>query len=247
LKFLFYPDFSKLTGSSVLAAMGHAFFSLSLGMGAMITYGSYIRRDENLVSSSIIIAGSDVLISLLAGILIFSAAAAFQVEPGAGPGLVFITLPEMFLQMTGGMIFSTLFFTLLCIAALTSAISLIEVVASFCIEELRISRLLATALVAVCIFGLGILCSMSLGLTPGLGLFGKNFFDLMDFTSSNILLPLGGFFIAVYVGWSLKKLITVKELTNNGSKRFIALRLFYFLIRFIAPAAILTVFIAGLF
>jgi len=179
-------------------------------------------------------------------VLVFSAAAAFQVETGAGAGLVFITLPEMFLQMTGGMFFSTLFFALLGIAALTSAISLVEVVVSFCVEELRISRIPAVALVSFCIFLLGILCSLSLGLMPELSLFGKNFFDLMDFASSNIFLPLGGFFIAIYVGWSLKKHITVRELTSDGSQKFIGLRVFYFLIRFIAPVAILIVFIAGL-
>jgi NSS family neurotransmitter:Na+ symporter len=246
LKFLFYPDFSKLTGNSILAAMGHAFFSLSLGMGAMITYGSYIKRDEDLVTSSGIIAASDVLISILGGVLVFSAAAAFQVETGAGAGLVFITLPEMFQQMTGGMFFSTLFFALLGIAALTSAISLVEVVVSFCVEELRISRIAAATLVSFCIFLLGILCSLSLGMTPELGLFGKNFFDLMDFASSNRFLPLGVFFIAIYVGWSLKKHITVRELTNDGSQKFTGLRVFYFLIRFIAPVAILIVFLAGL-
>jgi len=246
LKFLFKPDFSKLTGNSVLAAMGHAFFSLSLGMGTMITYGSYIKRKENLISSSGFIAGSDIFISLLGGVLVFSAAAAFQVEPGAGPGLVFITLPGMFQQMAGGMIFASIFFVLLSIAALTSAISLIEVIVSFCVEELRIRRGPATALVSFCIFLLGILCSLSLGLMPELGLFGKNFFDLMDFTASNLLLPLGGFFIALYVGWALKKRITVKELTNDGSQKFTGLRMFYFLIKYIVPVSILIVFIAGI-
>ena len=246
IKFLFKPDFSKLTGNSILAAMGHSFFSLSLGMGTMITYGSYIKRNENLISSSSIILGTDTFISLLGGVLIFSAAAAFQIEPGSGPGLVFITLPGMFQQMAGGMIFSTIFFVLLCIAAITSAISLIEVVVSFCVEEIRISRGLATALVSICIFFLGMLCSLSLGLMPGLKLFGKNFFDLMDFTSSNILLPIGGFLISIYVGWSLKKLITVRELTNNGLLKFAGMRVFFFLIRYVVPVSILIVFIAGL-
>jgi len=246
LKFLFKPDFSKLTGNSVLAAMGHAFFSLSLGMGTMITYGSYIKRKENLISSTGFIAASDIFISLLGGVLVFSAAAAFQIEPGASPGLVFSTLPGLFQQMAGGMIFSTIFFILLSIAALTSAISLIEVVVSFCVEEIRIGRGAATALVSLCIFLLGILCSLSLGLMPELGLFGKSFFDLMDFTASNILLPLGGFFIALYVGWALKKRITVKELTSDGSQKFTGLRVFYFLIRYIVPVSILIVFVAGI-
>ena len=246
LKFLLKPDFSKLTGNSVLLAMGQAFFSLSLGMGCMITYGSYIKREEDLTSSAGMIAGADVFIALLAGIAVFPAAASLGIEPDSGPGLAFITLPGMFQQMAGGMIFSSFFFILLCIAALTSSISLIEVVVSFCVEEMRIRRGYATALVAGCIFLLGILCSLSLGIVPGLNLFGMSFFDLMDFSSSNILLPLGGLFIAIYVGWVLKKLITVKELTNDGSLKFVGLRIFYFLIKYIVPVAIMVVFISGL-
>jgi NSS family neurotransmitter:Na+ symporter len=246
LKFLLKPDFSKLTGDSILLAMGQAFFSLSLGMGCLITYGSYVKRNEDLSCVAGMIAGADTLIALLAGIAIFPAAAAFHIEPGSGPGLVFITLPGMFQQMAGGMIFSTCFFVLLCIAALTSAISLLEVVVSFCVEEMHIRRGRATALVAICVFLLGILCSLSLGIMPGLQLFGKNFFDLMDFTSSNLLLPIGGFFISIYVGWVLKKHITVRELTSYGTKRFSCLRVFFFLIRYIVPVAILVVFIAGL-
>ncbi|MDR1154876.1 MAG: sodium-dependent transporter [Bacteroidales bacterium] len=246
LKFLLKPDFSKLTGDSILLAMGQAFFSLSLGMGCLITYGSYVRRNEDLTSAAGMIAGADTLIALLAGVAIFPAAAAFHIEPDSGPGLVFITLPGMFRQMAGGMIFSTFFFILLCIAALTSAISLLEVVVSFCVEEMHLRRGRATALVAVCVFLPGALCSLSLGIVPGLQLFGKSFFDLMDFTSSNLLLPVGGFFISIYAGWILKKHITVRELTSYGAKKFSCLRVFFFLIRYLVPAAILVVFISGL-
>ena len=246
IKFLFRPDFSQLTGNSILAAMGQAFFSLSIGMCCMITYGSYIKRKEDLAASSVIIAGTDTFVSLLGGILVFSVAAAFAVAPGAGPGLLFITLPEMFQQMTGGMIFSTLFFILLCIAALTSAISLIEVVVSFCVEEIRIGRTAATLLVSGVIFALGILCSLSLGLMPGIGLFGMNFFNFMDFTASNVLLPLGGFFISLFVGWGLKKRIVEKELTSDGTVKFTGLRVFFFLVRYVVPVSIFIVFISRL-
>ena len=246
LKFLFKPDFSKLTGDSVLLAMGQAFFSLSIGMGCMITYGSYIKRDEDLNYTSGMIIGSDTVISLLSGVLIFSAAAAFQIEAGSGPGLIFITLPGMFQQMAGGMIFSALFFLLLFIGSITSAISLLEVVVSFCVEEMRIRRWLATALVTVCVSLLGALCSLSLGIVPGLKLFGMSFFDLMDYTASNLMLPLGGFFISIYVGWILKKYITVRELTSGGLRNFVYLRIFFFLMRYIVPVAILAVFISGL-
>ena len=246
LVFLLKPDFSKLTGNSVLLAMGQAFFSLSLGMGCLITYGSYIRRDEDLVRSAGMIAAADSLIAVLAGVAIFPAAAAFHIEPGSGPGLVFITLPGIFQQMTGGMIFSACFFIVLCIAALTSAISLLEVVVTFCVEEMKLRRKAATALVAACVFLLGIPCSLSLGLFPGLKLFGLGFFDLMDYTSSNLLLPIGGFFIALYVGWALKKNITVRELNSRGSRNFIYVRIFFFLIRYIIPAAILAIFVSGI-
>ena len=245
LKFLLKPDFSKLTGNSILLAMGQAFFSLSIGMGCMITYGSYVKRNEDLTYSAGMIVGADVLIAILAGIAIFPAAAAFNIAPGAGPGLIFITLPGMFEQMTAGMIFSTIFFLLLCIAALTSAISLIEVVVTFCVEEMKIRRIMATALVATCIFLLGALCSLSLGILPGMNFGGVSFFDLMDFISSNLFLPIGGFFITIYVGWALKKRITVKELTSDGSIKFTGLRIFYFLMRYIVPVAILMVFISG--
>ena len=246
LIFLLKPDFSKLTGEAILFAMGQAFFSLSVGMGCMITYGSYIKRDENLISAAGMIAGTDTFIALLAGIAIFPAAAAFHIEPEAGPSLVFIILPRMFQQMAGGMIFSTCFFVLLCIAALTSTISLLEVVVSYCVEEMHIRRKQATALVAGCVFLLGALCSLSLGMVPELKLFGKSFFDLMDFTSSSLLLPVGGFFIAIYVGWILKKHITARELIGHGNWKFIYLRIFFFLIRYIIPVAILIVFISEL-
>ncbi len=246
LAFLLKPDFSKLTGNSILIAMGQAFFSLSLGMGCLITYGSYIKRDEDLTYSAGMIAGADTIIALLAGIAIFPAAAAFQIAPDSGPGLVFITLPSVFQQIAGGMVFSTCFFILLCIAALTSAISLLEVIVSFCVEEMHLKRPLATVMVVICVFLLGILCSISLGIMPTLQLFGKNFFDLMDFTSSNIFLPIGGFFISIYVGWILKKRITVKELTNDGTRKITYLRIFFFLIRYIVPVAILMVFFSEL-
>ena len=247
LMFLLKPDFSKLTGNSVLQAMGQAFFTLSLGMGCLITYGSYIKRNEDLAFTTSMTTGSDTLIAILASVVIFPAAAAFHIEPDSGPGLLFITLPGMFQQMPGGMIFSTCFFILVGIAALTSAISLLEVVVSFCVEEMHLRRGLATALVAVCVFMMGILCSLSLGLVPELKLFGMSIFDLMDFTSSTLFLPTGGFFISIYVGWILKKHITVREVIGNGAPKPTYLRIFFFLIRYIAPASILAVFISGLF
>jgi NSS family neurotransmitter:Na+ symporter len=234
----------------LLAAIGHAFFSLSLGMAAMITYGSYIKKDVNLVSSTNVIVASSIFIALLGGILIFSIAAAFQIDPGAGPGLAFIVLPEMFQQMTGGMVFSTIFFALLFIAALTSAISLIEVIVTFCVEETKLKRKTAAALVSVSVFMLGVICSISLGIMPNLGLFGLNFFGLMDYLSANILLPLAGLFTAIYVGWVLKKQIMKEELldTSNMNEKFksVFMRIFYFLMRYVVPCAILMVFISGL-
>ncbi len=246
LSFLLKPDFSKITGNSVLIAMGQAFFSLSVGMGVMITYGSYIKRTEDITYSAGMIAGADTLIALLAGVAIFPAVYAFGIAPDSGPGLVFVTLPSVFQQMAGGMIYSTCFFILLCIAALTSTISLLEVVASYCMEEWKVKRITATIWITIFVFILGILCSLSLGIIPELTFFGKNFFGWMEFTSSNIFLPIGGLLISIYVGWVMKKRIMVKELTNDGTRKIVFLRFFFFLIRYIVPVAILAVFISGL-
>jgi neurotransmitter:Na+ symporter, NSS family len=247
LAFLLKPDFSKLTSEAILAALGQSFFSMSIGMGAMITYGSYIKSDDNLTSSAIDVAFTDIIIAILAGIAIIPAVFAFGLQPGEGPGLVYITLPNVFQQMPGGYIFSILFFLLLLIAALTSSISILEVQVAYFVEELKLKRK-AAAILGTCLATLtGIICSLSLSNKYfNINFFGKNFFELMDYISSNLLLPLGGLFIALFIGWFYSKHKLIKELSSNGKYTLPFFRIFMFLLKFIAPIAILIVFLQGI-
>ncbi|MBA7657025.1 hypothetical protein ES703_64954 [subsurface metagenome] len=246
LRFLFHPDFSKLTFEGVLSALGHAFFSLSLGMGTLITYGSYVRKQNNLIKTAIQVTVADTIIALLAGIAIFPAVFAFNIEPGQGVGLIFITLPNVFMQMPGGHIFAILFFVLLTIAALTSAISILEVVVAYFTEELRIKRQVSTIFATALITLLGIICSLSLGIFSGIEFWGRNFFDLLDHISANILLPLGGMFIALFMGWAFGKYKVFREVAHGGRLRGWFLRIFMILVKFVAPIAIFIVFLKGL-
>ncbi len=238
LNFLFKPDFSKLTGDGILSALGHAFFTLSLGMGTLITYGSYIRRDNNLLNTVINVTVADTAIAILAGIAIFPAVFAFGIEPSQGPGLIFITLPNVFHQMPGGAIFSFLFFVLLTVAALTSSISILEVVVAYFIEEFNMGRKFSTVLATVLISLLGIICSLSMGILSPFTIFGLNFFDLMDWISANLFLPIGGLFIAIFVGWFLGRKKVQKEMLKGGTFSGALLSVFMFLVKFIAPIAI---------
>ncbi len=245
LDFLFRPDFSKINGETFLKALGQAFFSLSLGMGAIITYGSYIRKGENIVSSSVWVALSDTLVAVLAGVAIFPAVFAFNLEPNAGPGLVFQTLPNIFLQMSGGYVFSILFFVILLIAALTSSVSLLEVVVAYFTEELKITRRKATLLGILTAIGLGTLCSLSTGALSELKVLGKTVFDLLDFTASNIMLPLGGLLITLFAGWVLKRK-TLQMDINQDRERHLFFKFYILIIRFVAPVAIAFVFLNSL-
>jgi NSS family neurotransmitter:Na+ symporter len=246
LSFLFKPDFSKSSAEGILSALGHAFFSLSLGMGTMITYSSYMGKEENLGATAVQVTLADTGIALLAGIAIFPAVFAFGIEPGAGPGLVFITLPNVFQQMPGGYIFSILFFLLLAIAALTSSISILEVVVAYFIEELKLERRKATIMTTIAITIVGIPCSLSMGVMSKVQFLGKTFFDWLDFIASNIFLPLGGLFITAFVGWYLGREKTEEELTSDGKFKANYLPFFLFLAKFIAPLVIAIVFLHGI-
>lgn len=245
LRFLFHPDFSKLTFEGVLSALGHAFFSLSLGMGTLITYGSYVNKTNNLVSTAIQVTVADTVIAILAGIAIFPAVFAYNIEPDAGVGLIFKTLPIVFMQMPGGLVFSILFFVLLTIAALTSAISILEVVVAYFSEELKIKRNISTILATALITLLGIICSLSLGIFEDAVLFGRNIFDLLDHISANILLPVGGMFIALFIGWALGKRKVLHEVLQGGKLKGWLLSVFMILVKFVAPIAIFIVFLKG--
>ncbi len=246
LTFLFKPDFSKINGEVVLEALGQAFFSLSIGMGTLITYGSYIQKKENLGNTAVSVSMADTLIAILAGIAIFPAVFSFGINPEAGPSLVFVTLPLIFEQMTGGYFFAILFFSLLAIAALTSTISVLEVVVAYLSEERNMSRKKATVISAAAISVLGIACTLSQGPAPQLHILGKSLFDAMDFLSANILLPLGGLFIVLFVGWQLKRLDVLDELSSGGQHKVAFFRVYLIIVRFLAPIAILLVFLNNL-
>jgi NSS family neurotransmitter:Na+ symporter len=201
LEFLWYPDWSKIDAQSILIALGHAFFTLSLGMGAMLTYGSYMSRKDSVLSSSVQIIFLDTLLALIAGVAIFTSVFAVGLDPAAGPGLIFHTIPSVFIKMPGGYVFSILFFVLLTIAALTSAISLLEVVVSFFVDELKWKRHNAAIILGLFISLLGVPSALSFNVLSDTTIFNLNFFDLADFIASNVMLPLGGLLIAIFVAW----------------------------------------------
>lgn len=242
LEFYLKPDFSKLTGESIAAALGQAFFSLSLGMGCMITYGSYVDKQTTLPGAAIQVCVIDTMVAVLAGLAIFPAVFAFGVDAGAGPGLTFVTLPSVFAKMAGSSIWSALFFLLLFIAALTSAISLLEVVAAYVIDK-GWARPKAAVIMGLLIFALGVPSAMSLTGAPKIA--GKDFLDAMDFLSSNVLLPLGGVFIALFVGWFWTA-DARREVTNEGTHSFGMMEPWIWVCRVVAPLGILYIFITGL-
>ena len=246
LSFLFRPDFSKITGEVLISALGQVFFSLSMGMGVLITYGSYIKKDDNLTTTALSVTLSDTLVAVLAGIVIFPAAFSFGVKPTEGMGLVFSTLPMIFNQMAGGYFFCIIFFVLLAVAALTSTISLLEVIVAYFVEELHITRRWATVIAALGCMVLGIFASLSLKDGSCFTIAGMSFFNSLDFLSAKILLPIGAFFIVIFVGWRLGKSKFFSEITNDGSLKLYVKGIIFFIIRFLAPLAIGFIFITGL-
>lgn len=246
MEFLFRPDFSKVTGTVVLMALGQVFFSLSIGMGTIITYGSYIQKDNSLGATSVQVSLIDTMVAVFAGIAIFPAVFAFGISPASGEALTFIVLPGIFQQMTGGMIFSFMFFLLLALAALTSTISVLEVIVAYFSEQLGLSRKKAIILATLSMFVLGITASLSLGLTSKVRLFGLNTFDLFNTATANILLPLGGLLIVIFLGWFLPGTEVRDELSNSGTLKARYYTLYRFIIRFVAPIAITIVFLNGI-
>ena len=248
LAYLFKPDFSKIDASVCSAALGQAFFSLSLGMGTMLTYGSYVSKKENIAASSSYTAISDTIFALLASCAIMPAVFAFGLDPEEGPSLVFETLPFIFSNMSLGAFVAILFFLALIVAALTSSISLYEVVVAYLVEEKHYTRKGAAILVFVVAWVLGILCSLSFGPLSEFRIFGQTVFNLFDKLSANFLMPLGGLLLVIFVGWVMKKSDVIDEFTNGGSlKANVRVSGFvYFLIRYICPLAVLAVFLTAL-
>jgi len=247
LTFLFQPDFTKLTAASFLIAMGLAFFKLSVGMGTMITYGSYFRDDQDIPGTAFRVAFSDLAVSLLAGIAIFPAVFAFGYQPNAGPSLLFLTIPSVFASMPLGNIFMVIFFILTAIASIGAQISLVEVPVAFLEEKFHLSRQKASIITVLSIVLVGSLAALSNSTLADIKLFGMTFFDLFDYTTSNILLPLGGLFIAIFISWiwGYKKLSAA--LSNNGqlSNQGI-IKVFYGTLLVVTPVLVTIVLLNGL-
>ena len=247
LEFLFKPDWSAVDGGTLLAALGQAFFSLSLGMGCMITYGSYINKQENLMTSALTVTLLDTGIATLAGVAIFPALFAFNMEPAAGPGLVFVVVPQIFAEMGGfGPIFSAIFFIALTVAALTSSVSLLEVVVAYLIDERKIERKKAVTITGAIMVFTGLLSSLSMGLMSGVKVFGVGFFDLFDILTDKIFMAIGGLLLAVFVGWFMNKEELKAELTNEGTLKFGLFEVWYNLIKYVIPVAIAIVAFIGI-
>ena len=240
LRYLFMPDFSKINPQVMLEALGQAFFTLSLGMGAIMAYGAYMPANQNIGKTAVSVAALDTGVALLAGIAIFPIVFANGLAPSEGPGLVFVTLPIAFSAMPLGILFGTLFFVLLSIAALSSSISLIEPGVAWLIESLKIKRITATALLGFTAWFIGLFSALSFNLLSEFTIFGKNFFDATDFLTNQIMLPLGGIFIAIFVGWIMKKEHVLDEL---GFQENFIFKAWYFSIRFVAPTLVGLVFL----
>jgi NSS family neurotransmitter:Na+ symporter len=246
LNFLFSPDFSKITWKVLLDALGQAAFSLSIGMGTLITYGSYIQKKNNLPGIALQVTVADTLIAILAGVMIFPAVFAFHIDPAEGTGLVFIVLPNIFVQMPGGYFFAILFFILLSIAALTSTVSVLEVVVAYFSEELKMSRRKATIIGSVSISFVGIFATLSFGPLENFIIFKRTIFDWFDYLSANLLLPLGALLIVLFVGWYLGKDNVRDELAGGEGQKGRLIPLFLVILKFIAPLAFAFVFLYGL-
>ena len=250
VEYLVKPDFSKLTARSCVAALGQSFYSLSLGMGIIITYSSYVSKRENLVLSGLGTAVSDLLFALLAGFAIMPAVFAAGIRPNAGPGLIFDTLPYIFHQMGETMpwlssIAAILFFLTILVAALTSSISMLEVFVAYLVEEKKMKRGTAVLVAFAVAWVLGIFSALSFGALAGVKVFGMGIFDGLDAFCSNILLSIGSLCCVLFVGWRMKKADVRDELTNGGTLRGRAFPFIYFMVRYLAPVAIVVIFIAN--
>jgi NSS family neurotransmitter:Na+ symporter len=246
-QFLFQPDFSRITANGVLIAMGHAFFTLSLGMGAIMVYGSYLPDDASIAKTSIAVSLMDTVVAMLAGLAIFPIVFANGLEPGAGPGLIFQTLPIAFGHMDGGAFFGMLFFVLLVFAAWSSAISLIEPAVAWLVENHGMTRVYASVAAGLATWVFGLLTVFSFNIwsevkllagVPGFS--DKTLFDLLDYLTANVMLPLGGLLIAIFAAWKMSRESTVDELAM-GERFFYPL--WRFLVRYITPVAVAIVFL----
>ncbi|QCR28092.1 sodium-dependent transporter [Priestia megaterium] len=243
VSFFLYPDFSKLTSQTILFAMGQAFFSLSVGVSVMVTYSSYLSKQQNLPKSAISISALNILISLLAGLAIFPAVFSMGVKPTEGPGLLFIVLPSIFEQLPFGIVFQTFFLALFLFATLTSAFSMLEIIVASLAKGEQHKRIKLSWISGLLIFVVGIPSALSYGLLSDVSIFGKSIFDAFDFLVSNILMPLGALLIAIFVPWKMKKDVLIEEFKHGSAnvKRWFSLWLLA--IRYIVPVLIIIVFL----
>mgnify|MGYP002514857216 CR=1 FL=1 len=248
IEYLFNPDFSKINAKACAAALGQAFFSLSLGFGTIMTYASYVDKKENIMFQSTATAVSDLMFAMIAGVAIMPAVFAFGLNPQSGPGLVFETLPLVFGQMPAGGLVAILFFLALLVAALTSSISMLEVAVAYLVEEKKFSRIAACIVLFIICWVIGAVCSLSFGPLSHIEIGGGNLFDFFDNLSSNILMTLGSLLTVLFVGWRLKKTDVYDEFTNGGtlSRNAKLFGVLWFLIRFVCPLAIIAIFVSGL-
>ena len=249
LQFLFHPDFSKVTGQTLLNAMGQAFFSLSVGLCCLCTYATYFKKDVNLMQDGLQVATIDTLVAICAGLIIFPAVFSITgLAPSQGPSLVFVTLPNVFQQAFGSSIvayiFSLCFYLLLVMAALTSSISMLEMIVAYFYQERHISRPVASIGATVVCLILGTFCSLSFGIWKDVTLFGMGFFDLFDFIVAKLIMPIGGMLICVFLGWIVDEKVLRAEITNMGTLRAPYYPVFRFIIRYLAPICILLIFIS---
>ncbi|MEW5839212.1 MAG: sodium-dependent transporter [Pseudomonadota bacterium] len=240
--YMFTPDFSKLTANSVVVALGHSFFTLSIGMGLIMAYGSYMPEKVSITQTAFFVVAADTTVALLAGLAIYPVVFANGLEPSAGPGLVFQTLPIAFGQMPLGVLVGTLFFALLTLAAWTSSISMIEPALAHMVERHGWTRVKAGVWLGLGAWLLGIASVLSFNHWSEIKLFGKTFFELLDFSTSNIMLPLGGLLIALFATWVMRRETSFEEM--GESPRMYAI--WRFLARFVAPLGIVVIFLYGL-
>ncbi|WP_422484731.1 sodium-dependent transporter [Gudongella sp. DL1XJH-153] len=246
VKWYLTPDFSAITAGVWIAALGQVFFSLSVGMSGMVTYGSYLDKGENLPKSSGMIAVMDLSVAILAGLVIFPAVFSFGMEPGSGVGLVFMTIPAVFSQMPFGELFSFMFFFLLAIANLTSAISILEMPVAYLLEKKNMSRKGAALLVGAIAYVMGIAVSFSFGIWGDFTILGKGIFDLFDYFGSNISLPLGGLAASILVGWFWGEKAAIGEVSNQGELKGSVLKGWFYMVKFVVPVVIVVVFLSNL-
>ena len=243
LRFLFSVDFNALSWKGVVDAMGQAFMSLTLGIAGLVTYSSYFKDDAPLMRDATTIATLDTMVAILAGVVIFPAVFSFGMEPTAGPKLIFEVLPSIFYQMPGGYLWAVLFFLLVFFASLTSTISMSEIPITFFVEEFKMSRHRATLWCAAIMVVFAVLSALSFNVLSGFKIFGMTIFDLLNYLGSNVFMLLGGLFTAVYVGWFLSKKVVREQFTNHGSKPDHWQPFVIFSLRYIAPVAVIVIFL----